>query len=314
MNGSCVVLGYYGFGNLGDELLLRACVKILNSRGIDNDKIIALSNSPDETRKAFNIRAVNRWKIFEVAKALRSCDALILGGGGLFQDSTSVKSCAYYWGVVRLARFFGLKVFALGQSIGPLKSRLAKFFAGDALRACERVHVRDQNSFNLAKSFGCQDTELGFDIVMTLAAFEAAPPPARPLMLVNVRSCENLEAFVNVIAPHVRDFDGDKIGAALSAEDEKILLDLKEALNLKEIKLVKTFDDASELWALASCGVGMRLHFGVLSRIFRTPVALMPYDVKVSQFAEQSAIPLITHEWREPSMPSPAPVYDTIST
>ncbi|MBQ9418966.1 MAG: polysaccharide pyruvyl transferase family protein, partial [Synergistaceae bacterium] len=179
---SVAVLGYYGFGNLGDELLLQACVNLLNANDINN--ITALSNDPAETQKNFNVNAINRWKIFEVSKTLRSCDYLLLGGGGLFQDSTSVKSCLYYWGVVRLAKFFGVKVLAVGQSIGPLNSRLAKFFTASALRACEKIHVRDQNSFDIAKSLGCKDVELGFDIVMSLET-HPAPLTPHPSLVIN---------------------------------------------------------------------------------------------------------------------------------
>ncbi|MBR1487252.1 MAG: polysaccharide pyruvyl transferase family protein, partial [Synergistaceae bacterium] len=141
-----LLLGYYGFGNLGDELLLNSCVKILNSRGISNENIIALSNNPEETQKNFQIKSVNRWKISEIVKAMRKSENLILGGGGLFQDSTSVKSCVYYWGIVRLAKFFGLKISAIGQSIGPLNTRTAKFLTGNALKLFESVQVRDENS------------------------------------------------------------------------------------------------------------------------------------------------------------------------
>ncbi len=308
---SYLLLGYYGFGNLGDELLLRACIKILNERGIENEKIIVLSNNPEETRKNFNVKAVNRWKIFEVIKALRKSEFLMLGGGGLFQDSTSIKSCVYYWAVVRLAKLLGVKISALGQSIGPLNSKIAKILTSNAFKACEKVHVRDKNSFNIAKNFGCKNLILGSDLVMTLKNTSCLLPPASCL-LINLRPCENLESFIKIIAPHVKNFDGKKIGAALSEDDEKILFANKKILGINEIKLIKSFNEAENVWAFASCCVGMRLHFGVLSRIFQRPVALIPYDVKVKEFAEQSNIPVIINEWREPSMPLKISDCDTI--
>ena len=301
---SYLLLGYYGFGNLGDELLLRACIKILNERGIENEKIIALSNNPEETQKNFNVKAVNRWQFSEVIKALRRSSRLILGGGGLFQDATSVKSCVYYWAVVRLAKLLGVKVSALGQSIGPLKSKAAEVLTANAFRACESVHVRDKNSFNIAQKFGCKNLVLGSDLVMTLTS-NPSSLITNPSLLINLRPCENLESFIKIIAPHVRDFDGEKVGAALSDEDEKILRSHQKNLGINEIKLIKNFNEAENLWAGASACVGMRLHFGVLSRIFKRPVALMPYDIKVKEFAEQSNIPVILNEWHEPSMPLP---------
>ena len=34
---------------------------------------------------------------------------------------------------------------------------------------------------------------------------------------------------------------------------------------------------------------------------------VMPYDAKVTGFAEQSGVPCIVDEWREPVMPLPVP-------
>ena len=292
------LLGYYGFGNLGDELLLQACIEKLGK----HNEIIVLSNNPEETRKNFGVEAVNRWRYREVIKALRKSEALYLGGGGLFQDVTSVKSCVWYWLIVRLAKFLGLKVFALGQSIGPLNSRLSRLLTANALRACERVEVRDENSYNVAKTLGCKNVLQTCDLVFSLA-------PGNPVKraslytLINLRPCENLDSFVDVIAPNVAKLTGEKIGVALSEEDEKILEALREKLTLSKIVRVKTLNEAKSLWEKASEAVGMRLHFGVLSVIFRVPVALMPYDIKVSELAKQFNIPCIAHEWQGPKIP-----------
>ena len=103
------LLGYYGFDNFGDELLLRACLDILARRGIERKKILVLSNNPEETSKTFNVKSINRWHYGEVVKALRNTEILILGGGGLFQDVTSVKSCA--WTINRAVTFKASEFF-----------------------------------------------------------------------------------------------------------------------------------------------------------------------------------------------------------
>ncbi|MBQ7155114.1 MAG: polysaccharide pyruvyl transferase CsaB [Synergistaceae bacterium] len=291
------ILGYYGFGNLGDELLLEACLEMFRRCGVKREEVVVLSNAPEEISGP----AVNRWKLREVVKVLRESETLLLGGGGLFQDATSVKSCVWYWGMVRLAKFLGCNVWAIGQSVGPLKTRAGKILAGNALRVCEVVHVRDSSSYTLAENLGCKNVVLGSDLVMTLAATAPAhPPAAAACTLVNLRPCTELETFTGVIAAHLT---GRVIGVALSDEDIPVL----ERLGLTEIKRVRTLTDASELWAGAFRTIGMRLHFGVLSRIFRRPLAMIPYDPKVSAFAEQSGVPCIIDEWHEPVMPLPVP-------
>lgn len=342
MKYKAAILGYYGFGNLGDELLLTACLEMFGRCGVGREGVIVLSNAPEETSRVFGVVSVNRWSLREVVRALRESESLLLGGGGIFQDTTSVKSCVWYWGVVRLARFLGLSVWALGQSVGPLRSWVSRVVAGNALRGCRVLHVRGESSHNVAESLGCKNVVTGSDLVMTLSSSQiksesglteegaisqtrredscdvdgcrnpvtdsdAMPPKAQPphgagkYMLVNLRPCENLPDYVRIITPHLQ--GQNVIGVALSDEDTDALT----PLNLPEIVRVKTFREARQLWAGASKAVGMRLHFGVLSRIFATPLAMMPYDVKVSEFAAQSGVPCIVDEWAEPVRPLAVP-------
>ena len=294
------LLGYYGFGNLGDELLLESCIGILEKQGISRGQIIVLSNSPNETSRCFHVESINRWKIREVIHALRDSEALVLGGGGLFQDSTSVKSCVWYWGIVRLAKFFGCKVIALGQSFGPLKSKLSIMLTRNALNACTSIHVRDEPSYDIAVKSKCRSVTLGSDIVMMLKP--ETLNHRNEYIIVNLRKNFLVDNFIRIIKPHI---EHAKIkGAALSDED---IEPLSRIMNHNDIVRVKTFHDAQELWQGAYSALGMRLHFGVLSRIFRVPLALMPYDVKVSEFAKQSGVPCIVDSYAEPVMPRDIP-------
>ena len=285
---AAALIGYYGFGNLGDELLLEACLNLLADCGIGRGRIVVLSNAPDDTSREFGVDAVDRWRLREVAGALRESERLIFGGGGIFQDRTSVKSCAWYWG----------RVYAVGQSVGPLKSGMSRLFAGDALRNCGLVHVRDGKSLALAESLGCKNVRPGADLVMTLKPESFTRRGQR--MLVNLRPCPELERYAEILRPNL---EPDSVGVAMSPEDESAL----SLLGLRETVRVRTFSEAGELWRDAGRAVGMRLHFGVLSRIFGTPLAMMPYDVKVSEFAGQSGVPCVADEWREPVMPREIP-------
>ena len=294
------ILGYYGFGNLGDELLLSACLEMFSRCGVERESLVVLSNNPEETSRKFGVDTVNRWSFREAVKAFRNSETLLLGGGGLFQDSSSVKSCVWYWGMLRLARLCGCRVWALGQSVGPLGSVVSTVLTGNALRGCKVLHVRDEKSYMLAESLGCKNLVKGCDLVMTLKP-EAAYSHKYGYMLVNLRPCENLDSFVKIITPHLK--DSRVVGAALSDED----VDALGVLGLSEIVRVKSFDGAGELMSGAVGALGMRLHFGVLARIFRTPLALMPYDAKVSEFASQSGVPCIVSEWTDPVMPLAVP-------
>jgi len=66
-----VLCGYYGFGNLGDELLLEALIDGLESCGVGRGEMAVLSGSPEETRARHGLVAADRWSVRGAAALLR---------------------------------------------------------------------------------------------------------------------------------------------------------------------------------------------------------------------------------------------------
>ena len=296
------LLGYYGFGNLGDELLLEASLKILESSGTDLNRVVVLSNNPEETANKFHVEAFSRWKFSEVFKILSNSEFLMLGGGGLFQDSTSVMSCVWYWGVVRLAKLLGAVPVAFGQSLGVLNSKISKLLTRNAVKACKIFHVRDSHSFNTAKTFGAENIIQGVDLALTLNPENFVNKnKIQENILLNLRPYSGIEKFIDILSGNLKN---NVIGVALSQDDVKILEFYKSRLNISEIILIRDLHSAKLLWEKASDCVGMRLHFGILSQIFGVKCVLMPYDVKVESFAAQSKIPCMIDTFVNPEMPA----------
>ncbi len=82
----------------------------------------------------------------QVLQALRRSDVLILGGGSLMQDATSIRNPIYYGGIMGIAQRLGLKTIALAQGIGPLNNQLTRRVARRAFGGCAAVSVRDRAS------------------------------------------------------------------------------------------------------------------------------------------------------------------------
>ncbi len=302
--------GYYGFGNLGDELLADASIAMLERCGVGRDRIVVLSNDPGDSKRRFGTEAVNRWKIASVLGVLRRSDTLLLGGGGLFQDATSLRSCFYYWGLVRAARLCGAIPWALGQSVGPLSTRTGRFLARDALRRCRAVQVRDESSRALCGSMGLS-VEIGRDPVLSLgdalrsrmAALSAVP--SSPKFLLNLRpSADGLpKRFARAVSGGAFLGETSPVGVALANEDEVLMRRLMECGDLPPmpIERVRTMDDAARVWSGAVGGMGMRLHFSVLSALAGIPLIAVPYDPKVAAFAAERGVPL----WTDGPLPAP---------
>jgi polysaccharide pyruvyl transferase CsaB len=145
-----VLCGYYGKGNGGDEALLASMLEMLPA----NVKPLVLSADPRATAKTYGVRSYDRMNSSSVVRALKESQVLILGGGSLIQDATSVRSSIYYGGIVGLAQQFGLKTIAIAQGIGPVDKPLTRWIAKRAFGSCTAVSVRDPASAALLQSWG----------------------------------------------------------------------------------------------------------------------------------------------------------------
>ena len=302
------VAGYYGFGNLGDELLAEAVIAALLRCGLDRSDIVLMSADPEESRQKFGVACVNRWKISQVCGALRRSKTLLLGGGGLFQDVSSLRSCFYYWWLVRAARFFGAIPWALGQSVGPLSTRIGLGLARDALSRCRIVQVRDKASEVLCASLGLT-AEAGEDLALSLGdRFTPAGDGDKPTatLLVNLRPDRHgvAERFAEAVSVYADSFGGELTGVALSDEDERLISRFvrEGRLKVSRIERITSMADATRVFS-GTCAAGMRLHFVILAALARIPLVAVPYDPKVESFAVNQNIPL----WRDGALPPPAP-------
>ena len=84
-----VLLGWYGSNNTGDEALAQVITDELRRRGFTD--LVALSTNPARTAARLGIESRSR-TLFSpgTLAALRGASALVLGGGGLLLDGTSV--------------------------------------------------------------------------------------------------------------------------------------------------------------------------------------------------------------------------------
>lgn len=145
-----VISGYYGYENFGDELILDVLLEHLKSLNLD---ITVLSGNIDYTMSRNCVKAVNRFDIKRVISEIKSSDVLISGGGSLLQDVTSFKSLIYYLFIISLGILFNKKVIIFAQGIGPIKNKFGKIMTKLLLKQCYYVSVRDENSYNLLKSW-----------------------------------------------------------------------------------------------------------------------------------------------------------------
>lgn len=144
-----LLCGYYGFGNMGDDILLRASVE--RARREFPDGVCALTYGGRRDSVRFGVRCITRASPVSVPLALVRCRRLIFGGGTLLQGETSRRSLVYYSSLLIVARLLGKDCLLWGNGIGRVEGRLSSRLLGAALRSCRYLGLRDMRSYAIGR-------------------------------------------------------------------------------------------------------------------------------------------------------------------
>lgn len=310
-----LICGYYGFDNLGDELILKVLVDELKARGVS---VTVLSQDPKKTAAQYGVSAIKRTSFIDIVDALASANLFISGGGGLFQDVTGPMSTLYYGGLIHLARFFDVPVVFWAQGVGPLNKPFSRRMTASALRKCEKITVRDEKSAALVADLLGQAPEITADPVWLLKKPPGVLSSSQPTTPHEAISCdsgaqakswtvglslrpwpelteERLEALADCLNAMAQQQEGSvcfKLLPFQRKEDSELLASFANRLNQNGRITVEMVSPESVLTNLATCDliVGMRFHSLILGLLFDVPVYGLVYDPKVASLLSMFAL------------------------
>ena len=317
-----LVCAWAGSTNLGDELVLAGVLVRLRGAGAVP---VVLSRDPAATTRDHAVQAVARR---DLLGAVRSCDAVVLGGGGLLQDVTSSWNLPYHLAPVAAALAAGLPVVGLGLGAGPLRTRGGRAQVGGLLPRLREVAVRDAGSAEVLRGLGVPTSVTADAAWAGLPARDLPGQATHDVVAVCPRRVAHPHGLAR-LAPvgvrrrlrRVRVQRGH--GAAGRGEDEEqrlsrsagALADLVAATGLRlRLVALDTAADGPECDALADrlpgsveaevvrpsrttvrdvvggarLVVATRLHGAVLGLADGRPVVALTYDPKVAQLAAGS--------------------------
>ncbi len=159
--------GYYGYRNVGDDILLELSAKRARER-FGKDTVVAFTHDPRFSRYRFGIPCVNRYNIFSLLRALCRSHTLVFGGGTLFQDRTSFRSMLYYLFVAELAFVLGKRVELWGNGLSKPRYATSRYLQKRLIRRCDYIGVRDKPSLALAKKYGAKPEKVCLEGDMAL--------------------------------------------------------------------------------------------------------------------------------------------------
>lgn len=143
LNDRILIIGGYGFGNLGDEAVLSVIIRRLR-KAKPNVKITVLSYDPQETRKLHNVSACRHFRtLIEVVKS----DEVIIGGGEVIADHKKpwflyLLTCI---SLVSLTKLFkrGKKLRFCAIGVHPITSPISKVVISKLMNFSNAISVRD---------------------------------------------------------------------------------------------------------------------------------------------------------------------------
>lgn len=292
-----LLCGYYGEHNLGDDALLEALIGQLPKQW----QPLITAHDQGQVEARHHRPTVQRRGLASVLRALRRCDGLVLGGGSLLQDSTSLRSLIYYACLIISARLQGKPVLLWGQGLGPLKRRISRWIVRAVLPLASAISWRDPQSQRLAQQLGVS-APCGSDPVwaLTPGQWRGAHGPIvlcwRPTPLLTTETWQPLlSALDSLVKAEPREvlwvpFHQHQDQGLLADLQRRGVISPELAARSRE-QPVSTVEEAQALFSGAGLVVAMRLHGLILAALSGSPCAALSYDPKVSAAAAAIGCP-----------------------
>lgn len=294
-----VVAGYYGCGNLGDDALLQAIVNGLSETSI---QIVAMSGDPDRTFRALGVRSIPRRSPVAFKTEMETASALVLGGGGLFQDVTSVFSLFYYAGLIQHAKRAGKRVVLLAQGVGPINSYWGKRKALAAFKMCDAITVRDARSLTELRNLGVKgNVEITADLGWLVKPSQSEDPEFQlgdmKAVAVCPRPWKGIKNISSIFGEFLQLLYKNQYMPVLVEMDRSMDTQILDAIaknhggRCLDIRNVLAPSDMVARIQRMHAVVSMRLHAGIFAASCGIAPTMIAYDPKVSSFVKDLNLP-----------------------
>lgn len=291
-----LILGYYGFGNWGDEATLSAIINMIRKTS-NKTKIDVLTYNARETYETYKVNSINRTNVIKLLYTIKNCDIVICGGGTILQDITSSRSLYYYLLIIWIAKKYNKKIVFFSNGFGPI-TKNKKI----TLKVCNKANdiiVRDEKSRSMMLEIGInKKIHVSTDIVFD---FEKSPNiKKKNKIAISLRQWDYSKHFIDEIAKAInklieKGYYIDLISLHKN-RDEKVLGYLYSKINKKEyayIYVAQNYKQVMDRIGESKIMIGMRLHANIFALINDIPVIMMNYDPKIEALSYDFSQPII---------------------
>ncbi len=315
-----LIVGHFGFGNVGDDAILCSMVAHLREYR-PSLQITVATGTPETTASTLGVETILWSDARAVFETVAEADLVIIGGGGIFHDYMGLSLDGFltdnHWGV---SFFAGPAVMAMlcqkpvmlyAVGVGPLFSDHARQLTRIACDCAAAITVRDNASKRILESIGVDgdriqvtaDPAFGLPQTQEQTLASSDPTASHPRIAVALRPWRIgtdqsfWEREVAAGMDHfVRHHGGSLIFVPFElpntgAEDDlavarRVQSHMKESAEVSFVEELQSPQHAMAILAECDLVVGMRLHSLILGMLAQVPVVALSYDTKVDQVME----------------------------
>lgn len=304
-----VLLGYYGFENLGDDLMMEGAANALANHPWVSRVVVfrASGRAPASSRSGVRFADVSGKTgkirlLLEIARA----DRVIWGGGTCIYepDDRDLSGLRFLAFVARACRTLGRPLALCGVGIGRLSSAAATAVAQAILEDAGWLSFRDAGSARLAEELGADPgrIRLGGDLFFLSVPVRSLARERHVLRTVSFSGVHHYAGDTGIVDRYAQILRGWLSEPELeivflplhrgSRSDEAFHGALARHLPVGRYRFAQAGDPLAGAEALgqADVHVGMRLHSIALADCLGVPNLGLEYSPKVARYVEKSSM------------------------
>jgi len=162
-----LIVGYYGFRNLGDEAILSSMLGELRN-ALSDPQFVVTSGEPALTAAEHGVGAIYWRDIPAIVRTVADSDLVILGGGGLFHDLWGFPGhtllTADHWGIpffagpAVLAAMYGKPLALYAVGVEAISDPMARQMTRAVFEISSSASVRDEVSASFVRGLGVDES------------------------------------------------------------------------------------------------------------------------------------------------------------
>ena len=310
-NRGVFAVGYYDWGNVGDELLLIGLDRYLRKRGLE-PRIFAFSVKPLYPPLLENVSYVSAMNPFSLFSALLNAGLAVFGGGTLFHDRT-LRSIPFWTALVVICKCAGKRVLLVSQGYDVSKSAF-RALTRSAIRMADEVTVRDVKDLRFVRTLKVSlRTKIEYDLAFQLSSMfpklqDDSPFDERKILGINLRHPSWWRGRVDdadFIGRWASSLDSlvDRLGVDIVMvpflmrsspnSDLSLMRSIRTSMNRRQCVRINVplidenlIPSLSVLFRTFGLFIGSAYHSLVVSTLVGVPFVVVPYQAKSANLAE----------------------------